>query len=71
MLVACRLAGLSALETCYALVRVGAQCRGHVAARPPSRIANRPAASRSVAGEEADRLGRPFSCGVGLDPTVF
>jgi hypothetical protein len=25
MLVACRLAGLSALEKCYALVRVGAQ----------------------------------------------
>ena len=32
MLVACRLAGLSALETYYAGVSMGAQCGPHVAA---------------------------------------
>jgi hypothetical protein len=40
MLVACRLAGLSALETYYVRVRVGAQCRP-VCAGPLGRIGRR------------------------------
>jgi hypothetical protein len=46
MLVACRLAGLSALEAYYAAVRVSAQCRPALCARAtPPRFAKRGRAS--------------------------
>ena len=42
MLVACRLAGLSALETYYVRVRVGAQCRGRMYGRLKLRASAQP-----------------------------
>jgi hypothetical protein len=48
MLAACRLAGLSALQTYYARVRVGAQCGTNACVRRPRSVARRREIARAV-----------------------
>jgi hypothetical protein len=61
MLVACRLAGLSALETCYALVRVGAQFGAAWLLAQQSRIANRPLPLIRTAATQATARAASFA----------